>query len=274
MKADVEIVQKRELNFDDWTHRGALERDIERLITRDTIVWCDGVPIIYYGKLENAELETLRKGLSEIEFHESTRTGGLKTRSRVFGYQPRVTLRRDYCTATSLAREAPGVNDEIVRLGKVATEEYAKWFPAVLQEHVETTREKVLPEWCIEGTPFTSGIVNWNNPLKYHFDSGNFKDVKSCMVALKKGVRGGYLACPEYGVGFEIADGSILIFDGQSILHGVTPIEKIEPRAHRFTLVFYTLTQMWRCEPLDRELARIRNLKTKRERKRANVTPV
>ena len=62
---------------------------------------------------------------------------------------------------------------------------------------------------------------------------------------------------------------SISIFDGQQILHGVTPIVKQFEDAHRFTVVYYALQAMWNCEPLCAELARIRNIKSKREAKRA-----
>lgn len=73
---------------------------------------------------------------------------------------------------------------------------------------------------------------------------------------------------PEFGLGFEIKNSSLLIFDGQSILHGVTPIRRESENSYRYTVVFYTLLQMWKCEPLDKELARIRKIKTEREQKR------
>jgi hypothetical protein len=59
------------------------------------------------------------------------------------------------------------------------------------------------------------------------------------------------------------------MFDGQSVLHGVTPITKTNPDAVRYSIVYYSLQQIWNCLPLSEEVARIRNLKTKRERARA-----
>lgn len=73
---------------------------------------------------------------------------------------------------------------------------------------------------------------------------------------------------PEYGIGLEIGNRSVTLFDGQAVLHGVTPITKLRDDATRFTVVYYSLRQMWKCEPLGAELARIRRKKTERERKR------
>jgi len=118
---------------------------------------------------------------------------------------------------------------------------------------------------------FTSGIVNENNPLKYHFDTGNFKDVFSCMVVFKNGVENGFLSLPEYDVGFQLPNNSIFLFDGQGILHGVTPITRQTPESYRYSVVYYSLKRMWQCLEIDEELARIRKKKTSRERARANV---
>ena len=63
----------------------------------------------------------------------------------------------------------------------------------------------------------------------------------------------------------EIADGSLSIFDGQSILHGVSPFVKTSADAYRYTVVYYTLEQMWKCETITDELIRIRKKKKERE---------
>jgi len=121
----------------------------------------------------------------------------------------------------------------------------------------------------MEGTPFTSGIVNKNNPLKYHHDSGNFKNVLSNMIVLKRGVKGGRLSCPEYDIKFECDDNCVVIFDGAQILHGVTPIIKPEgEETYRYSVVYYSLEQMWKCDSVNEEVKRIRKVKKEREFKR------
>jgi hypothetical protein len=91
-------------------------------------------------------------------------------------------------------------------------------------------------------------------------------------VAFKKGVEGGRLCCPEFGIKFEIEDNTLLVFDGQSILHGVTPIKKLHPDAYRYTIVYYSLQQMWRCDTVNEEIYRIRKVKKAREFKRLTLT--
>ena len=81
----------------------------------------------------------------------------------------------------------------ITDFGKVLTELYEEHMSEYFTKHVDMVAEKVKEDWIIEGTPFTSGIINKNNKLKYHIDSGNFKGVMSNMIVLKKDVDGGHL---------------------------------------------------------------------------------
>ena len=115
---------------------------------------------------------------------------------------------------------------------------------------------------------YKSGIINKNNELKYHFDAGNFKGVMSNMVAFKGDVEGGHLAIPELDIALEIADNTLTIFNGQEILHGVTPIETQNEQSYRYTVVYYSLEQMWKCEPIDDEIVRIRESQQVKEKTR------
>jgi len=235
------VVKDPKFNLKQYAKRSAIESDIGLLIKEDTIVWEGDRPIIAYVKLKSSALEPMRAQLQELRFDTTERTGGLKTTSRVFGYQPRMVLRRDFCSATSLQSKEPDVAQAVEKIAHAVKAVYQETFPDIYAAHQEMSEQKIRPELLIKGTPFTSGIINKNNPLKYHFDAGNFKGVCSCMVAFKKDVAGGYLACPEYHMGFEIADKSLLIFDGQSILHGVTPIIPTHDGGYRNSLIFYPL---------------------------------
>ena len=77
--------------------------------------------------------------------------------------------------------------------------------------------QKVLPSWLLPGGVYTSGIINYNNYLNYHVDNGNFDNAYSAMLVFKKHTEGGYLMLPEYDVGIECADNSLLIFQGVTI---------------------------------------------------------
>jgi hypothetical protein len=77
---------------------------------------------------------------------------------------------------------------------------------------------------------------------------------------------------PEYDMALEIGNDTIAIFDGQDILHGVTPIQYLNENAYPYTIVYYSLAQMWNCGELTEEIARIRQLKLERELKRAGIS--
>jgi hypothetical protein len=174
---------------------------------------------------------------------------------------PRIALRNDFCSATSLARESPKEHAVVANYSVNLAKMYSNYSEKTYAKHLDTTDTKVLNEYRIPNTPFTSGIINKNNPLKYHFDAGNFKAVYSCMVVFKHKVSGGHLAMPEYGVAFECAHNTAMMFDGQEILHGVTPIKKEGESSLRYSIVYYSLQQIWNCLPLTEEIARLRNKK-------------
>lgn len=262
-------VKPKKLEIKDWKLRSALDSDYSTLYTENVGLVVDGKVKVIYLDLDELGLDftDITRALNTIKFHTSQRTAGLKSTSRVFGYQPRNQIHRDYCTSTSLAVDFPKEHRIICDYAKKIDEIYQAIDPETYKKHKEMS-DKVLKDWTIEESLFTSGIVNKNNPLKYHFDTGNFKDVYSCMLGFKKNVKGGYLACPEYDCAFEIKNNSLHIFDGQNILHGVTPFVKLSQNAYRYTLVYYSLKQMWSCLPLGAELERIRKRKTEREFRR------
>jgi hypothetical protein len=227
------------------------------------------VPRILYCKVE-ADTRNLRWAVKTIEYEESIRTNGLKTRSAIFGFSPRIVLRKDFCSSTSMSKSFPKQHYVICKFADELIKLYETYFPETLIRHEAIVQTKVKAGWRMGKTPFTSGIVNKNNPLKYHHDAGNFKNVLSNMIVLKKGVRGGRLACPEFDIKFECDDNHVVIFDGAEILHGVTPIIKAEDdeSAYRYSVVYYSLEQMWKCEDINEEVKRIRRVKKEREFKR------
>lgn len=264
------FLKKRDINHLDFVKRSALESDYELFIEDDVIaIDEDTKQIIFVHKKLDFDDRQIMWALDRIKYEENTRTSGLKTRSRIFGFNPRNAIRKDFCSTTSLAMAQPQEHAAVIKYGIQISALYSQFTPEVYEQHMAITKGKVLDEWAIKDTPFTSGIINKNNPLKYHFDSGNFKNVYSCMAVFKRGTTGGYLSMPEYGVGVSLPHNSVFMFDGQSVLHGVTPITKTAPTDTRYSIVYYSLQQIWNCLPLSEEIARIRNKKTERERKRA-----
>lgn len=261
-------LEKRELDIDNYKRRSASESDYEMLVDASTVVRDvgEGKVSIVYLELEEDHSPVVQ-ALKRISYNKDSRTRGMMTRSRVFGFMPRNTIRRDYCTATSLLHEDPDAHQLVMRYADKVARQYEQFNPELYAEHQRQV-ERVLPDYKIGKSVFTSGIINKNNPLPYHHDAGNFKNAWSNMLVFKHRTTGGYLSVPEYGLGFELKDNSLLMFDGQSILHGVTPIQKFGKQAYRYSIVFYSLQQMWQCLTPEEEMKRYRKVRSEREYKR------
>lgn len=265
-------IKKQELDLKAWVKRGASESDYTTLIDEPCMLVEDGVIRVVYDHLEGIDTKPIVSALRRIKFQTGKRSRGLVSTSRVFGFKPRNEMRQDYCSSTSLAVESPKEHELVCDLSLILEEYYKKNDPEGYEKHKTQADEKVKGNWRMKGSSiFTSGIINKNNPLKYHFDTGNFSEVYSMMVVFKGGVEGGYLALPEYGIAFKLPHDSVFMFDGQGILHGVTPIKYTSPEGFRFSMVYYTLKRMWQCLEVNEELARIRQRKTDRERTRIAV---
>lgn len=250
----------------------ASDADFSELITEDCTVSLNGeIKIVYLTNLKSPAMQATRRAVQTIKTIPETRTGGLSTNSRIFGYAPRNPLRNHACRATSMAREYPGEHNAICSAAPYVNEIYAKYFPARHDLHAKKLKE-LSPEWHIANSVFTSGIVNSNNPLQYHFDAGNINHVCSAMLGFRHKTKGGHLSCPEFDIGFQIADNSLILFDGQSILHGVTPIIKTTKDSFRYTIVYYSLKQMWSCDTFENEVDRLRKIRTAIEIKRSKAT--
>ncbi len=263
-------VEKADITLPEFVNRAPTEEDCAWLIDEDTTLVADGVPVLVYQTNAGDPAETARIGqlLQRIPYDKTVRVKKLVTQSRTIGFQPRSTIRRDFCTTAKLATEDPELHGLLCAYAAKAVGVYQASGPEILERHMAKVGEKVREEFVIPGTPFTSGIVNKNNPLMYHFDGGNDHDVWSAMFCLRDKTEGGRLALPEFGLKFAIANNSLLMFDGQKLLHGVTPILAGGKGAYRFTVVYYSRREMWNCLPLDAEVARTRRSC------RASLTPV
>lgn len=252
---------------DKFKKRTALRSDVKTLVKDDCIIYVDDVPVVLYKKLQT-DTSALRWAVKSQKYATGKRSRGLESTSNIFGFSPRVAMRHDYCTVTSMAHNYPKQHHVITDFAKELVGYYRDYFPEQYEYHNKLVEDKVMQDWKIGGSPFTSGIVNRNNQLKYHFDAGNFKGVLSNMVVFKKDVDGGHLVIPELDLALEVEDNTLTIFNGQEILHGVSTIEYKNPAAYRYSIVYYSLEQMWKCEPLGEEIKRIRKVKTEREKKR------
>ena len=269
-----QITLKRNSSFepDKFFMKDVKEEDFNVLMNENTIVRDEdtGEIIIVYMKLKEA-VEELRESVINIKYSNGRRAGGLKTYDKIFGYMSRIPHQNDYCSTPSLARENPKNHKIVCDYGDKLGDLYKEMCPEMYDKHSKIVAENVKPDWILGRSPFTSGIINKNNQLNYHYDRGNFKDVFSNMIAFRSKIEGGRLSIPEYDLGLEIDDSTVTLFDGQKILHGVTPIHYLSPESYRFTIVYYSLSQMWKCTTPKEELDRIKRVKTERNRNRYNI---
>jgi len=262
-------LQRQRIKPGDYRLRTAQTADCAELIDQPCRILDGGQVRIVYLHLAGVEdWRPLVTQLRALRYDTTQRTSGMTSTSRVFGYEPRKVMRKDYCSMTSLIQDAPATLLGLQGAAERIEHYYEQTNPLLYARHDEVARNKVRAEWRLSRL-FTSGIVNFNNPLPYHYDAGNFADVWSAMLVFKgAGVAGGELAVPEYGARFALPDHSLFCFDGQGLLHGVTPIIKTQPDSYRLSVVFYSLRAMWQCLPPSAELRRIRTVKTARERRR------
>lgn len=260
----------QELDATELLKRPAKEEDFHTLLSEDSIViGKDGKPILLYFKFDEDTSEVVQ-ACKNIKYQTSSRTGGLKTTSRIFGYDPATGIRKPFCSTTALSFENPQEHNVITSFGQKIDKVYKEYLPEAYAAHKAIVEEKVRPEWRMPGALFTSGIINKNNQLNYHRDSGNFPGIYSNMIVFKGNVSGGFLSMPEYDLGLQCSDNSLVMFDGQSILHGVTPIKYYAKEAYRYSIVFYSLMQMWKCDEAATELDKIRSRRKLLETKNAN----
>src|SRR5258707_73584 len=258
------MLPRRTLDVSAYAGRGAADTDCATLLTEPSIIVDEAtqqVMLVYLVPIAE-DTRVLVDALRHVRVGWHHRTNGMRSRARVVGYQPRNPRHNPYCSSAALATEDPAGHAVVCSFASVVARYYQQYGPAVYAAH-EATAASVLPEWRLEGTAFTSGIVNRDNPLPYHYDAGNFKGGWSGMLGFKRGVRGGHLAVPEYDVALEIGDKSLLLFDGQGLLHGVTPFWRARG-GYRDTIVYYSLQQMWQCLPPEQEVARVQRLRLER----------
>lgn len=233
------------------------------------MVYLDGAefPSIVYVELDEKLPEAVA-ALRRIRFSTTARTSGMKSTSRTFGYAPKNVVRgEETCREAKLATEDPAAHEAIAGLATVVERFYRELNPAAFAQHEEIV-SKVLPEWRLADGVFTSGIINRNNKLPYHYDRGNFEDCWSNMLVFKRDCAGGNLTCPELDLCFRLRDHSLLMFDGQNILHGVTPFRITRASGYRYTVVYYSLKQMWKCEAPEDTVGLTARRRTERERAR------
>lgn len=268
-------LKKNKIDLNNYIKKVANEKDCSNIIDFDCLIYIDGIPKIAYLTIPNELTKYVRQSCLNVKLNHVERLSpGLitKGKNRVFGYRPARQMSQfaSTCSTTGMAKDFPLEHSALCSFSKVAKEYYEKIFTTQYNNNLNVVKQKILKEWTLEDTVFTSGIINKDSVLQYHFDIGHVSKALSVMLTLKKDLIGGHLAIPEINTLLKLSDNTLLIFDGQELLHGVTPILKKSQKGYRFTIVYYSLIQMWKCLTIDEEVIKARKKRFDKEHKRAN----
>lgn len=208
-----------------------------------------GQPVAIQAMLDDETIamrRDLRKMIQAVRWDDAgeggnqTRLNGMRYMSRVFGYTEAKPLRQRYgCSPSVLYRGEPHLARLLDALAQRFWAVFARRWPDVAERHRAIVEANVHSDWRVGGTPWTSGIINNTAALPYHRDSGNLDGTLSAMLSVRKHVKGGGLHLPEYDVTLAVPNGSLIIFDGNTVWHGVTPFVFQRKDAYRYTLVWY-----------------------------------
>lgn len=256
------------LDIKNWKHKQAVSDDCKNRISGTNKVVLNphnNEKMIIISEISQDVSKHLYTEISKMKtWTTSTRASGMVNTSKIFGFQPRNPMhRQDFCTSGVVSKENPELVRLLVRLAEFIDADYKEKNPEQYKKHREKIEDKVLPEWRLGNSIFTSGIINNDNTLTYHLDRGNFPGVWSAMIVLKNNIAGGELCLPEINTALELPDRSLVYFDGQGLIHGVTPFYRLQENSHRYSIVFYSLEGMCKCLPMKEELRRAKIAYTK-----------
>ena len=247
------------------------KNDYNLVIKENTLFTRNGVNVGLYIKINNKEIESIRKASLNTKYVKTYRTTkALPTQSSVFGSLPRIPLRNDYCRFSAQTKNEKENANMLFSFLPCLTEIYKTYLPIQHQHDLKVIEENVNKDYLIKDkSPFTTANINVNHAIKYHKDTGNFRGNLSNVLILRDGIIGGELVFPEYGFALAQEDGYLAIFDGQAEIHGVRPIIKTKEKPYRASIVYYTLENMKHCYPFKMEVARLQNLASVRSNNRA-----
>lgn len=263
-------VKKHRDDADELVGVYASEDDADVLVNKDTLIYNeDGDLVCAYLERMPGDCFELKEALNATKIRESaraTKRSPMKTQSETFGYLPALHTRNHPCRLSSICRTNTRTHEALMGMTRQVANIYKQLAPDIASRHEKLTMTKMLDEYRIHQTMFTSGIVNKSTQLPYHYDAGNFKGAWSAMLGLSEGITGGNLALPEFNLKMAITDQSLCFFDGQKRVHGVTPIFRNEPDAERYTIVWYSLEKLWKCLTKKEEIKKMNLSQTKKNR--------
>lgn len=224
-----------------------------------------GEPLLLYTPPPPG-IENLREATLVAPRNRVLRYSGLHYRAAAFGWRPRAVTKKgqDACHAASMARTGPDQHAVLVALGVSIEETFRTAVPERYRADQEAIAD-VRPDWRLTpGSPWTSGVLNYNAVLPFHRDRANYP-TWSGMFVIRRHARGGHLVLPDYETVVACRDGYVVYFDGKSLTHGVTPMRFLRDDGYRISGVYFTMREMRRCLDFAEEQERGARTRTERE---------
>lgn len=217
------------------------------------------------------EAPDLRRACLSLKYTDLRRASGAKNLSANFGYQPRrPSYSRDACRASGVAKEFPAAEAALDAWAGVLAR-MLREIDAKIEARDRETMLQVGSSWKLgDSELWTSGVINRSSTLPYHRDGFNFP-TWSAMPVFRRGMTGGHLHIPEYGVVLPCRDSTAVFFPGHQLVHGVTPMQLRKPDGYRLSVVYYALKGMKSCLEGALETEYAQKARTAREQNQARL---
>jgi len=183
----------------------------------------------------------------------STTSYAMPVHSSVIGYSDRYP-RIPYCRTTAYTQKYFKEYAECLPYIHCVNTFFSKHAPT--KYHIQKQlAENTSPDFVIKDTAFTTVTVNKNFRTAGHKDKGDLKEGFGNLGVISRGQYNGCMTVlPKYGVGLNIRDGDIALFDVHEV-HGNTAPKKIS-YYERISVVCYYREKMIYCGTKEYELNR------------------
>ena len=196
---------------------------------------------------------------------------GITVKSNTIGFNDRYP-RIPYCRTTAFTQKNLQLYKKTLPYIYCVDQVYKNYAPDNYKLQKKLT-EITNKDFIIENTTFTTVTVNKNYRTACHYDAGDYKKGFGNLGVLRKGnYSGGYTVIPKYGIGIDLYDGDVALFDVHE-LHGNTEIKR-KAISERISVVCYYRENMIFCGSKEYELERakkgLKNKYTTEEKNKAN----
>jgi len=250
----------------------------KNILSGEFEIYMDGLPFMKHAIIPKGLFSDVKATLPSVQFSDTNRLGYVHRESFVyedirkmgaettFGARKRNAMYHLPAGPCKSNTEYPKLYGRLIDMAHYVSEQYKDFAPDIYAIHQEFS-SAIRLGYKLGKSPFTSAIVNQNNRLNFHTDRNNFKNVFSNMVVFKTKSLGGNLMVPSLDVEVKLQDRSLLIFDGQSLVHGVTPISNLGKDSSRYSIVFYALESLTKAGNIEEEIQKTRDSEEYKHRK-------